>query len=151
MRKQVIGIITPYREQVRRIRQALPRVLTPSEQELVLVSSVDAFQGQEMEVIVISCVRSRGTAATTKSIGFLADPRRLNVAVTRAKKTLAIVGNLSWLSTCDANWAALISYAAKTRAPILRPPTLHASESHEKANEHEGDRCDDLFKLIRLT
>ena len=55
----------------------------------VEVASVDAFQGREKDVILISCVRSN----ERQGIGFLADPRRLNVAITRAKYAVAIVGN----------------------------------------------------------
>lgn len=57
----------------------------------VQVSTVDAFQGAEKEIIVLSCVR-------TRQIGFIDSEKRMNVALTRAKRHLLIVGNLSCLS-----------------------------------------------------
>lgn len=87
-----VGVITPYSAQVMRIKQVLRNL--GSEAEQVQVSSVDAFQGSEKEAIVLSMVRSnlRG------DIGFVADWRRLNVAATRAKRLLVVVGNITTLS-----------------------------------------------------
>lgn len=58
----------------------------------IQISTVDAFQGNEKDLIILSTVRS-------KSIGFTADPRRLNVAITRAKSQLIIIGNKRLLET----------------------------------------------------
>jgi len=63
-------------------------------QELLTVDSIDAFQGQERDVIVISLVRSNAEG----EIGFLADTRRMNVALTRAKRKLMVIGDSSTLS-----------------------------------------------------
>lgn len=74
-----IGIISPYADQVKVIQEKTP----------VEVKTVDGFQGREKEIIIISTVRSNDDG----NIGFLKDLRRLNVAITRAKRKLIIVGN----------------------------------------------------------
>ncbi len=89
-----IGIITPYAEQVRYITSQLQddedlRVLG------IDVNSIDGFQGQEKDVIYISLVRSNDR----NEIGFLVDERRLNVALTRAKKKLIIIGDSSTIGS----------------------------------------------------
>lgn len=68
-------------------------------------STVDAFQGNEKDVIILSTVRS-------KSIGFSADPCRLNVAITRARSQLIIVGNRELLER-DNLWKRVLAYIAK--------------------------------------
>ena len=85
----VIGVITPYRAQVRRLRERLADV--PD----VEVDSVDGFQGREKEAVAISLVRSNPEG----KIGFLADARRLNVALTRARRAVVVVGDSATLSS----------------------------------------------------
>ena len=86
-----IGIITPYQAQVRLLRSLLPRDAYPG----LHIGTVDAFQGGEREAIILSLVRSNDDG----DVGFLADKRRLNVAVTRARKWIGVVANIEVLET----------------------------------------------------
>lgn len=92
-----IGVITPYegqRSYVVSTMQNSGSFLRKEAYKEVEVASVDAFQGREKDFIVLSCVRSNDN----QGIGFLSDPRRLNVALTRAKYGLVILGNPKVLS-----------------------------------------------------
>ncbi|KAM7189061.1 regulator of nonsense transcripts 1 [Rhypophila sp. PSN 637] len=91
-----IGVITPYEGQRSYIVSTMQNTGTFKKESYkeVEVASVDAFQGREKDFIVLSCVRSN----ENQGIGFLSDPRRLNVALTRAKYGLVIVGNPKVLS-----------------------------------------------------
>lgn len=88
-----IGIISPYKAQVLSMQEYL------SEEELssydVTINTIDSFQGQERDVIYISLVRSNEDG----SIGFLSDLRRMNVAMTRAKKKLVVIGDSATLGS----------------------------------------------------
>ncbi len=89
-----IGIIAPYREQVRTLRELLrnsPMLL--SYQERITVHTVDGFQGQERDIMYISLTRSNDRG----EIGFLKNTRRMNVALTRAKKKLVVIGDSATL------------------------------------------------------
>lgn len=89
------GIITPYRGQARLIRRLLKmQHYFRKLRRHITVGTVDGFQGQERDVIVISLVRSNADG----QIGFLRDLRRMNVAMTRARMKLIIVGNAETLS-----------------------------------------------------
>jgi senataxin len=61
--------------------------------ETIEVNTVDAFQGSEKDIIIFNCVRSNFESYMEKSLGFLLDERRLNVAITRPKFFLMVVGN----------------------------------------------------------
>ncbi|MDE5674827.1 MAG: AAA family ATPase [Muribaculaceae bacterium] len=90
-----VGMISPYRAQVRYLRHLIKRTpfFKPFRQS-ISVNTVDGFQGQERDVIVISMVRSNDNG----NIGFLRDLRRMNVAMTRARMKLLIVGNVPTLT-----------------------------------------------------
>lgn len=91
-----IGIITPYEGQRSYVVSSMQTNGTFKKENYkeIEVASVDAFQGREKDFIVLSCVRSNDH----QGIGFLSDPRRLNVALTRAKYGCVILGNPKVLS-----------------------------------------------------
>jgi ATP-dependent RNA/DNA helicase IGHMBP2 len=82
-----IAVIAPYAAQVRRLREEI-------ETSGVEIDSVDGFQGREKEAVIVSLVRSN----RENEIGFLADVRRMNVALTRARRFLLVIGDSATLS-----------------------------------------------------
>ncbi|KFH05858.1 RNA helicase (UPF2 interacting domain) protein [Toxoplasma gondii MAS] len=109
-----IGVITPYDGQRAHISSLFQRQTTLGQAAFadLEVASVDAFQGREKDFILLSCVRSNSNTG----IGFLADSRRLNVAMTRAKYGLIICGN----ATVLANYMPRV--ARPPGAPAAPPP-----------------------------
>lgn len=102
-----IAVLTPYRGQVLQLRDKLRREGGSDRRfERVDVSTVDGFQGREADVVLFSCVRARPGEAQG-GIGFLADVRRMNVALTRARRSLWIVGHAATLRR-NADWAELL-------------------------------------------
>jgi len=100
-----IGVITPYDGQKKYVSEYMRRAgaLSSTLYESIEVASVDAFQGREKDFILVTCVRS----SETQGIGFLSDPRRLNVALTRARLGVIVLGNPRVLSK-NPLWAALL-------------------------------------------
>jgi len=98
-----IGVVTPYSGQVRRLRSLLQAKSIAAGVE---VSTIDGFQGREKEVIIFSTVRANNRG----SLGFLADSRRINVAMTRARSGFVVIGNLPTLlrNPAWASWAAWV-------------------------------------------
>lgn len=91
---QTIGVIAPYKAQVEKLRELLrERKTFDTVRDQVVVNSVDAFQGQERDVICISLTRSNDKG----EIGFLKEYRRMNVAMTRAKTRLIMIGDSATL------------------------------------------------------
>jgi superfamily I DNA and/or RNA helicase len=85
---QQIAVITPYSAQARLLREKL---VDPE----IEIDSVDGFQGREKEAVIVSMVRSNRDG----EIGFLADIRRMNVALTRARRKLIVIGDSATIST----------------------------------------------------
>jgi senataxin len=99
--QQRIAIITPYKAQVRLLREHLPPYIE--------IMTVDSSQGKEKDIVILSCVRSRGT------IGFLDDMNRVNVMLTRSRNALYVFGNLTQLATQHASWKAFVDHAQMAR------------------------------------
>ena len=88
------GLISPYKAQVRYMRQIVKRSAVLRQlREVLTVDTIDGFQGQERDVVFISLVRSNDDG----SIGFLSDLRRMNVAITRARMKVVVIGNAATL------------------------------------------------------
>ncbi|CAL8250101.1 unnamed protein product [Arctogadus glacialis] len=104
-----IGLIAPYRKQVERINKAL-KIEFPRNTAELKVDTVDAFQGVEKRVILLSTVRSTSRdPRPPSSVGFLADPKRFNVAMTRDGALLIVAGNSEAL-TKESTWSRFIEY-----------------------------------------
>lgn len=104
-----IGIISPYRRQVEKIRMKLNNIACCNN---ITVGSVEEFQGQERKVIIISTVRSNPNLLDLDhkfKLGFLRNPKRFNVAITRAKALLIVIGNPLILSK-DYHWNSILKY-----------------------------------------
>ncbi len=99
-----MAIIAPYAAQVRWLREHCNA-------ENLEIDTVDGFQGREKEAVLISCVRSNANG----EIGFLADTRRMNVALTRARRKLIIVGDSATLGGHEF-YTALLSYLESIKA-----------------------------------
>ena len=110
-----VAVITPYREQRDLIVKHVDDVS-------VRVGTVDGFQGQEADIVVISCTR-------TKQLGFLEDERRLNVALTRARECLLIVGSADFMRGKSGPWKELVDDAAQRDClhPVVSAGPGHAN------------------------
>ncbi|KAJ5247534.1 hypothetical protein N7468_002517 [Penicillium chermesinum] len=120
-----IGIITPYEGQRSYVVSSMQANGTFKKENYkeIEVASVDAFQGREKDYIILSCVRSNDH----QGIGFLSDPRRLNVALTRARFGLVILGNPKVLSKHPL-WNYLLQHF-KERHCLVEGPLSNLQES----------------------
>ena len=157
-------MITPYRRQVQKIRQKLRKDEKTKE---VMVGSTEEFQGQERRVIIVSTVRSSPEYVYTDNqykLGFLKNPKRFNVAITRAKALLIVVGNPHILSqvildftmnigenNCkvpiifllqDHDWCRLLDWAASRGC--------YTGCSYTKETDEDVDRLEARFRRLLL-
>ncbi|ORY92029.1 hypothetical protein BCR43DRAFT_479100 [Syncephalastrum racemosum] len=141
-----IGVITPYKQQLSHLKLTFSRHYGPGVLKVIDFNTVDGFQGQEKDIIIFSCVRA---FAGHGSIGFLADQRRMNVGLTRARCSLFVLGHEPSLRT-NSYWDYLIQDAhqrhvvSKVSKPYFdhllekgsSPPNLFESERHTPAHRH---------------
>lgn len=104
-----IGIVSPYREQVIKMQEYIKKDFDHYPEANITVDTIDSFQGQERDIIYISMVRCNDNG----EIGFLKDTRRMNVAMTRARKKLIILGDSATLASFPF-YNQLLEYVEKT-------------------------------------
>lgn len=140
-----IAVISPYSRQVDKIRGEL----SGRNIRNVRVGTVDSFQGQEKDIVIISGTRSNDV----EDVGFLRDPRRLNVALTRAKRGLIIVGDQKTLRN-SRHWAALLDSCLQ-RGCMMDAMVLRRRESNKDEDEQDikidSDGEDDLLSSLFST
>ncbi|XP_034552700.1 putative helicase mov-10-B.1 [Notolabrus celidotus] len=134
-----IGIIAPYRQQVEKIQEALKTDQELKKQKLdnILVGTVEAFQGKESQVILVSTVRSnlKMTEEDQRfTLGFVKNEKRFNVAMTRARALLIVIGDPRALRTVTI-WNKFIHYCHKEGG--YRGITL--SDAEEKVTPSDQD------------
>ncbi|KAG1732660.1 RNA helicase [Suillus paluster] len=129
-----IGVITPYHSQCVRIRKVLKGAANE-----VKVGSVEEFQGQERRVIIISTVRSSREFLEfdlKRTLGFVANPRRFNVAVTRAQALLIVIGDPNVLSL-DPLWRSFLNYIHLNGGWAGPEPTWNTTETVDESGQYD--------------
>ncbi|KAA8548661.1 hypothetical protein F0562_000345 [Nyssa sinensis] len=145
-----IGVITPYRQQVLKLKKALESFSRSD----IKVGSVEQFQGQERQVIIISTVRStvkHNEFDRSHCLGFLSNPRRFNVAITRARSLLIVIGNPHIISE-DQYWNKQLWHCSDNssyqgcplpeRQEYLENPTEESYLGYEEENPQPSDNLE---------
>ncbi|CAN6253759.1 unnamed protein product [Urochloa humidicola] len=144
-----VGVVSPYKGQVRAIQEKLAvGAYAMHDGFSVKVRSVDGFQGAKEDVIIFSSVRSNAAG----KIGFLADINRTNVALTRAKHCLWILGNAKTLASGKTIWRQIVTDAKERGRFFDAKDDKDLSSAIIKA-AIELDQVDNLLKFdgLRIT
>ncbi|XXG88664.1 hypothetical protein AAC387_Pa12g0854 [Persea americana] len=125
-----LAIISPYQHQVKLFREHFRNKFGVKSEQLVDINTVDGFQGREKDVAIFSCVR----ANKGKGIGFVADFRRMNVGITRARSSILVVGSASTLMQ-DEHWSNLVKSAKDQNLlfKVSKPYASYFSEDNLKS------------------
>ncbi|KAF2935520.1 hypothetical protein DAI22_04g236900 [Oryza sativa Japonica Group] len=143
--KLTVGVVSPYNAQVRAIQEKIGKTYDMYDDFSVKVKSVDGFQGAEEDVIIISTVRSNRAG----SVGFLTNLQRTNMALTRAKHCLWIVGNGTTLSNSRSVWQKVVNDAKHRGCFFEASEYKHLSNAIVNA-VIELDDAENLVKMDSL-
>jgi helicase MOV-10 len=136
LKPEEIGVITPYNRQAHKIGTALKLKGISG----VKVGSVETFQGQERRVIVISTVRAENDLVEFDrkyNLGFVANEKRFNVAITRAKALLIVIGHPKVLATDKARWLPLLRFCKENDAWLGESWDEDAEDSEDELEGSE--------------
>ncbi|PNT61766.1 uncharacterized protein LOC100839489 [Brachypodium distachyon] len=135
-----IGVVSPYSSQVDAIKRRLDKTYDKCDGFHVRVKSIDGFQGEEDDIIILSTVRSNGSGV----VGFLADYQRTNVALTRARHCLWIVGHAHTLYKSGTVWTDLVADAQRRKCVFSATDDSAMCKLVLKVKQ-ELDELDDLL------
>ncbi|KAI3730446.1 hypothetical protein L1987_61616 [Smallanthus sonchifolius] len=140
-KKLTIGVVSPYAAQVVTIQEKLAHKYEKVDGFSVKVKTIDGFQGGEEDIIILSTVRSNSHG----SVGFLSSPQRTNVALTRARHCLWILGDERTLTNSEYVWKELV-YDARNRHCLFDADADECLKMTIIAAKKELDQLDDLVK-----
>ena len=126
-----IGIISFYKLQIHRLREAFKNAFGNKILDTIDINTVDGFQGQEKDIIILSCVR----ANNRRGVGFISDVRRMNVGLTRARQSLVILGNAAALKGSEV-WNELVRDADDRK--LLVDVTARQIRSESKKSDYSN-------------
>lgn len=147
-----IGIISPYKYQVKVIRDELSKNCPEFERDEMssIVATLDSYQGQERPIIIFSFVRSNDKEPDERRVGFLCELRRLNVALSRCQKQLILIGDTDFLSTCRYEPRDRVGNVIKEESEKrFSEFIVKILETAEKGNAQLINSCE-LLKIINL-
>ncbi|CAM0904653.1 unnamed protein product [Alopecurus aequalis] len=129
-----VAVISPYRHQVKLLKDHFKSTFGDQSKEVIDVNTVDGFQGREKEVVIFSCVRCN----KEQKIGFVSDFRRMNVAITRARSAVLVIGSASTLQQ-DKHWNNLVESAKERNHffKVSKPFTTFFGEDNFKTMKVE--------------
>jgi superfamily I DNA and/or RNA helicase len=135
-RSQKVLILTFYSAQ----QGLIASLLREHNRPMTTVTTVDSSQGKEAEIVILSMVRS------SRNCGFLKDPRRLNVALTRAKKCLIVFGKWKSLSESDSKDLKDLMQNVRNRKLVLRPTIPTTKFNHPRAKSAKNNSSTTFIK-----
>lgn len=150
-----IGIITPYKSQLMLLRNRFSSAFGSSVSSDIEFNTIDGFQGREVDILILSTVRATDSSSaqseiSKSTIGFVADVRRMNVALTRARLSLWILGTARTLQN-NRNWAALLKDAKERNLVIsIKRPygSMFRSAYKKNATPSNHDVCANRQKIF---
>ncbi|KAG8899889.1 hypothetical protein FRB99_006391 [Tulasnella sp. 403] len=141
-----IGVISPYTAQTRKLRDVLS-----ARYPRLKIGSVEEFQAQERRVIILTTTRSTQAKVSNDlrfALGFLVNPRRMNVALTRARAMLVVVGNPDVLGR-DALWRVFINFIVWNNGLVGMPPSWDPRSQTGLEGHTPGD-METLSEMLKL-
>lgn len=145
-KKSKVAVITPYMQQVFVIKRLFEDKYGLSFNRFVDISTIDAFQGKEANIVILSCVRA---ASRGVGIGFLSDVQRMNVALTRAKHFLFVIARCRTI-LINPFWRDFVAHARKQNAILRIVPEKKNVQNNGMKRSKFSASAEKLFPNLRF-